>query len=135
MTPSEMMLKVRVGGRNFHTNRLKSLTGIDALENQAKAILSDVHYFGARAEGESATGKATLAIRWRATEFEPMMARLAKVVGIADPIQSYCDVLNHRFQQASKLGRDISTEEAFDDWLASGRPGYPVGWASKTTAD
>lgn len=127
---SEMMLKVRVGGRSFHTNRLKALTGIDALENQARVILADLHYFGARHQSESATAKATMAIRWRVTEFEPMMNRLANLGRIADPIQSYCDVLHHRFQMASSLGKDVATEEAFDDWLTSGRPGYPFGYDS-----
>ncbi|MGH8925952.1 MAG: DUF4032 domain-containing protein [Acidimicrobiia bacterium] len=121
---SEMIIKVRVGSRNFHTNRLKALTGIDALENQAKAILADVHYFSAR-HSESAVAKATLAIRWRATEFEPMMAALAALPGVSDPIQAYCDVLNHRYHLASTMGIDIPTFEAYEDWLENGRPGYP----------
>lgn len=122
---SEMLIKVRVGSRNFHTNRLKALTGIDALENQAKAILSDVHYFSAR-QGESAAAKSTLAIRWRATEFEPLLAALSTLDGVTDPIQAYCDVLNHRYQLASTLGADVSTADAYVHWLDNGRPGYPI---------
>jgi hypothetical protein len=120
---SEMFIKVRVGGRNYHTNRLKSLTGIDALENQARAILADVHYFS----GESdATAKATSAIRWRATRFEPMMAKLTAQKDLADPIQAYCDILNHRYEMSVNQKRDVTTEEAYEDWLRVGRPGYPL---------
>ncbi len=119
---SEIQIKVRVGGRGFHRNRLKSLTGIDALENQARAILADVHYFGG--EGD-ATAKATNAIRWRATRFEPMMSQLI-ALGDIDPIQAYCDILNHRYEMAARLTRDVTTEEAFEDWLRVGRPGYPL---------
>lgn len=120
---SEMFIKVRLGGRNFHSNRLKSLTGIDALENQARAILADVHYFSGEAE---TTAKATNAIRWRATQFEPLMARLVALVDLADPIQAYCDILNHRYELAASQKRDITTEEALEDWLRVGRPGYPL---------
>jgi hypothetical protein len=121
---SEILIKVRVGGRNFHSNRLKALTGIDALENQARAILADVHYFGAR-QAPREESKTTLAFRWRATEFEPMMAKLTALDGLVDPLQGYCDILNHRYHLASALGRDVSTADAYADWLRAGRPGYP----------
>ncbi len=123
---SEMLIKVRVGGRNFHRNRLKSLTGIDALENQARAILADVHFFSGEAD---ATTKATNAIRWRANRFEPMMAKLTAQKDLADPIQAYTDILHHRYVLASVQKRDVTTEEAYEDWLTAGRPGYPLNSA------
>jgi hypothetical protein len=123
---AELMIKVKVGGRNFHANRLKSLTGIDALENQAKAILSDVHYYSARSGGDTSTGKATWAVRWRVSEFEPLLAKLRAVEGVIDPIQAYTDLLHHRYMLAAALGRDVTNNEAFEDWLAKGRPGYPL---------
>jgi len=120
---SEMLIKVRVSGRNFHSNRLRALTGIDALENQARAILADLHYFGRGADGAA---KATGAIRWRATCFEPMMARLTALDDLADPVKAFTDILHHRFELASSHKRDVSTDEAYDDWLQTGRPGYPL---------
>lgn len=123
---AELMIKVKVGGRNFHANRLKELTGIDALENQAKAILSDVHYYSARKGGDTMTGKATYAIRWRVSEFEPLLARLRGTQGVSDPIQAYTDLLHHRYMLASSQGGDVTTEEAFTDWVSQGRPGYPL---------
>ena len=121
----ELVLKVRVGGRSFHANRLKTLTGVDALENQARAILSDVHYFAAR-HGDESGDKAVLAIQWRVREFEPLLAELTALEGIYDPIQAYCDVLHHRYMLASGLRRDVSTRETISDWVAKGRPGYPL---------
>jgi hypothetical protein len=120
---SEMLIKVRVGGRNYYSNKLKSLTGIDALENQARAILADVHYFGGDAD---ALTKATNAVRWRVTRFEPMMTLLGGLTDIDDPIQAYCDLLNHRYGMSVAQGRDVTTEEAYDDWLKVGQPGYPL---------
>jgi hypothetical protein len=123
---AEFRISVKVGGRNFHSNRLKSLTGIDALENQARQILADLHYFTVRTGSDSLTGKSATAVRWRVSEFEPTLARIRQVAGIVDPIQGYCDLLHHRYVMASGLGRDVSTTEAFEDWVARGRPGYPL---------
>lgn len=123
---AELMIKVKVGGRNFHANRLKSLTGVEALENQAKAILSDVHYYSAKTGGDTSSGKATWAVRWRVSEFEPLLARLRGISGVVDPVQAYTDLLHHRYMMASALGRDVSNDEAFQDWVAQGRPGYPL---------
>lgn len=123
---AELMIKVKVGGRNFHANRLKALTGIDALENQARVILSDVHYYSCKKGEDSATGKAPHAIRWRVGEFEPLLARLKATEGVVDPIQAYTDLLHHRYVLASSGGVDVSTEDAFSDWVARGRPGYPL---------
>jgi uncharacterized protein DUF4032 len=124
---AELMIKVKVGGRNFHANRLKSLTGVEALENQAKAILSDVHYYSAKTGGDTSSGKATWAVKWRVSEFEPLLSKLRSIDGVVDPIQAYTDVLHHRYMMASTLGRDVPNEEALLDWVTSGRPGYPIG--------
>lgn len=123
---AEFRISVKLGGRNFHSHRLKELTGIDALENQARHILSDLHYFSCAVGGESATGKAVHAVRWRATEFEPTLARIRALNGIVDPLQAYSDLLHHRYMLAAGLGWDVPTTEAFDDWVAHGRPGYPL---------
>ena len=124
---AELVIKVKVGGRNFHANRLKSLTGVEALENQAKAILSDVHYYSARSGGDTLSGKAAWAVKWRVSEFEPLLASLRAIDGVVDPIQAYTDLLHHRYMMASTLGRDVPNEEALADWVAKGRPGYPIG--------
>jgi hypothetical protein len=123
---SELVIKIKPGGRNFHANRLHSLTGIEALDNQARAILSDVHYYAANLGSGSATGKEAAAVRWRVGVFEPLLTRLRSLPGISDPIQAYCDLLNHRYVLASGLGRDVSNEEAMTDWIDHGQPGYPL---------
>jgi hypothetical protein len=123
---AELRIRVKLGGRNYHAQELKSLTGIDALEGQARQILSDLRYYQARTGVHSPTGKAVAAVRWRISEFEPMLGRIRQVDGIVDPIQAYTDLLHHRYLMATGLGRDVSNEEAFADWLRRGRPGYPL---------
>ena len=116
---------IAVGGRNFHSSRLRELTRIEASENQARQILSDLRYHEARFGGTTPTGKAVAAIKWRVDVFEPLLQRLGAVVDAeADPVQAYCDFLHHRFILAQSQGRDIENDEAFTSWVAAGKPGY-----------
>ncbi len=122
-------LKVRasVGGRTYHTSRLRDLTGIEASEEQARQILSDLQYYEAVEDRTSATGKSVRAIRWRVDVFEPLLAEIAARAGDdQDAVQLYCDFLHHRYLMASAAGRDIPNDEAFATWVAQGMPGIDV---------
>ncbi len=123
---NRLRVQVEVGGRNFHRHRLSYLTRIDASENQARQILSDLYYHEAKFGG-SETNKAVAAIRWRVGVFEPLLKEIEKALAArdeeGDPVQKYCDYLNHRYIMAFHQGRDVPTEEAFADWLAAGMPG------------
>jgi hypothetical protein len=130
LKPSEagqrLQLKVRVGGRTYHRVRLKELTGVDALENQARQILDDLHYSQAKAGTDEPALKALTSVQWRVGEVEPMLQRMRDLEGTVDPIQAYCDLLHFRYVKSVKVGHDIGTEAAFAAWLEAGKPGFPV---------
>jgi len=118
-------LRLKVGDRNFHSGRLRELTGVEAAENQARQILSDLRYFEVKHGTEPA--KPLLRMRWRVEEFEPWLRRLARHLPRgADPVQAYCDLLHHRYLLSAAAGRDVGTEAAFQHWVTSDRPGYPL---------
>ena len=120
-------LKTRVADRNYHTNRLRDLTGIQAAENQARQLLSDLHYYEMAHSGSLPANRALAAVRWRVEAFEPMLARLAQRIAPSDdPLQAYCDLLHHRYVISARRQQDVGTEAAFNDWLAAGQPGYPL---------
>ncbi|HHW75452.1 MAG TPA: DUF4032 domain-containing protein [Xanthomonadaceae bacterium] len=119
-----LRMKVKVGGRNFHSTKLHRLTGVEALERQARQVLSDLHYYQCWAGASTATGKEVAAVQWRVGVFEPMLERLRAMPGIQDPIQAYCAVLHHRYLKSCECGCDVGTEAAFQGWLAAGRPDY-----------
>jgi hypothetical protein len=122
-----LKVRVKVGGRTFHATKLRELTRIEASENQARQILSDLHYFEASHPVNTPSGKAIAAIQWRIAVFEPMLGRISDAVGpMADPVQRYCDFLHHRYILATRAGHDVGNETAFDDWVAVGFPGYPL---------
>jgi hypothetical protein len=130
LQPSEggqrLQIKVRVGGRTYHRVKLKELTGVEALENQARQILDDLFYFQAKRHREEPNLKALTAVQWRVGEFEPMLRRM-EAIGIGvDPIQAYCDLLHFRYIKSVEAGQDVGTNAAFEAWMDAGRPGYPL---------
>lgn len=129
LTPTDegslVMMKVEVGGRTFHSERLRQQTGIDASENQARVILSDLNYYLAKHGSVSASGKSVGTFKWLTTSFEPMVSRISELRK-GNPVQGYCDLLHHRFRLAQRREQDVSNEEALEDWVASGMPGFDL---------
>lgn len=117
-------MDVQVGGRNYHSSRLRRLTRIEAAENQARQILSDLHYHRAREPFRSATTKDLSAMMWRVQVFEPVLERIRNDVSDREPIQAYTDFLHHRFLVSSSQGRDVPSAEAYVHWAENGYPGY-----------
>jgi hypothetical protein len=125
---SRVRIAVSVGGRTFNSQRLRDLTGIEASENQARQILSDMRYHrakhGSKYDPDSKTARTVSAMNWRLNRFEPFTARIAELRPGADPIQEFCDYLNFRFAIASARGRDVDSAIAFEEWIEAGMPGF-----------
>jgi hypothetical protein len=121
-------IKVSVGSRTFHTQRLRETTGIHAADNQARQLLSDMRYHrakhGKHYDPASPTARTVSAMNWRMNRFEPYTARIAELRPDSDPIQGFCDYLNFRFAIASDRGRDVDSAVAFEEWIAAGMPGF-----------
>ncbi len=126
-------LSVSVAGRTFHSERLRQLTGIDASENQARVILTDLNYYLAKHGSTTASGKSVGTFKWLTASFEPIVSEISSIRK-GDPIQGYCDFLNHRFVLARRREQDVPNEEALADWIASGMPGFVVGTFAEETA-
>jgi len=113
-----------LGGRTYNSDALRERTGIEASENQARLILSDLNYHLAKQGDITATGKAVGTFKWLSQYYEPLTARISREWGGEDPVQGYCDYLNHRVELASQRQRDVDSFEAYDDWVDSGYPGF-----------
>jgi hypothetical protein len=119
---TNVKMRVKVGGRQYHSERLRQMTGIDISENQARVILSDLTYHEAKFGHASSTGKAVAAMRWRASVFEPLILRISDLHPHHDPYQGYCDYLSFRLEMATNLDRDVTNDEAFTAWEELGFP-------------
>jgi len=124
-------IRVRVGGRQYHSERLREITGIDTSENQARVILSDLAYQEAKLGGASGTRKDIAVLQWRSGILEPLILEIVRLLPDADPYQAYCDYLGFRLDVATERREDVPNAEAFSAWIESGFPGL---MESPTTA-
>jgi hypothetical protein len=121
---SAVRLRVTTSNRAFHAHELERLTGIRALEGQARLLLNDLreHVAWLRLTTGRQVSEAAGARRWRRDVLEPALRRLRPVIGARDPIQAYCDVLEHKWLLSERARRDVGLDAAMDAYLAEGAP-------------
>ena len=120
-----LRVRVAVTNRRFHVRELQRLTGIVALEGQARLLLNDLHEYGAWIElnERRPVPETEAATRWLREVYERTLARLSATIGTdRDPVQAYCDVLEHKWLLSERAGRDVGLEAAIASYLAMGAP-------------
>jgi hypothetical protein len=110
----------RVVESGYHQDRLLALTGLWAGENQARRLLDDIRGFGA--EVQSRTGTAPpeniTAVRWLDQRFEPIISAIPpSLIGKLQAAEIYHQLLEHRWFECERHGREISLEEALDSYI------------------
>ena len=118
-------LRVAVASRRFHAHELQRLTGLQALEGQARLLLNDLREYQAWLEHEAGASIALdlAADRWLREVLEPSLATLGPAIGPRrDPLQGYCDVLEEKWLLSEAAGGDVGLEAALDAYLALGAP-------------
>ncbi len=118
-------LRVAVASRRFHAHELQRLTGLVALEGQARLLLNDLREYQAWLEHRSGTSISmeAAAERWVGDVLEPSLATLAPAIGPRrDPLQAYCDVLEAKWLLSEAAGRDVGLDAALEAYLALGAP-------------
>ncbi|HEY7524334.1 MAG TPA: DUF4032 domain-containing protein [Candidatus Limnocylindrales bacterium] len=121
----KLRLDVAVTTRRFHARELERLTGLHALEGQARILLNDVREYGCWLEWAEGREGAPIGIgaRWRREVFEPTVGRIRTAAGAGrDLVQAYCDVLEHKWLLSEQAGRDVGLEAAIEAYLAAGAP-------------
>jgi hypothetical protein len=121
---SRMHVGVTVTTRRFHANALERLTGVTALEGQAQLLLNDLReyrlwleYFDRRPYSEAEGSR-----RWLTDVLEPTLDRLRSSIGRRDPLQAYCDVLEHKWILSEDAGRDVGLDAAIEAYISFGAP-------------
>jgi hypothetical protein len=120
----EVRLKVATSNRAFHAHELERLTGLHALEGQARVLLNDLREYVTwlRATREPSIAEDAGARRWLVEILEPTLRRLRPAIGIRDPLQAYIDVLEHKWLLSEQAKRDVGLERAVEAYLAVGAP-------------
>ncbi len=117
-------LKVAVTNRTFHARRLQRLTGLVALEGQARLLLNDLREYTAWLEfyERRPIGEETGAGRWLREVLRPTLAELTPLIGDRDAVQAYCDVLEEKWILSERARRDVGLRAAIEGYLQKGAP-------------
>src|SRR6266508_2148373 len=111
----------RVVESGYHQDRLLSLTGLWAQENQARRLLNDIRSFGAETHvaGVPAPPENITAVRWLDQRFGPTIAAIPPdLVGKMQAAEIYHQILEHRWFLSERKGRDVSREEAVKSYIS-----------------
>ena len=130
-----LRLRVSVGGRDYHSRRLRQLTGIEAGEGQSAILLNDLTAsaglgWASPYSPEGVGGRAltrTDGARWMLKVFEPSVQQLRLTLGAdIDPVQSYCDLLEVRWLLSEQSGHDVGNKAAIATLAAETAPAGSV---------
>jgi tRNA A-37 threonylcarbamoyl transferase component Bud32 len=125
-------LRVAVANRRFHARELQRLTGLVALEGQARLLLNDLREYRAWLEHRDGRPLTTAeaAERWLHDVLQPSLATLVPAIGLLrDPVQAYCDVLEMKWLLSEASGRDVGLDAAMAAYLDLGAPAPEDGSA------
>ncbi len=115
-----MRVVPRVVESGYHQERLFALTGLWAGDNQARRLLSDIHQFGAElnARTGSSSPENVVAVRWFDQRFEPIIGSIpGSLIGKLQAAEIFHQLLEHRWFESERLGRDVSLEEALETYI------------------
>ncbi len=103
-----------------HRRQLKTLTGIDAEENQARRLLSAIRSYGIRRselEGRELP-EAVIAYHWLTERYEPTIEAVPEELrGRLVDAEIYHQVLDHLWYLSEKAGHDVGIAEARTDYF------------------
>ena len=120
----DVSLRITTTNRDFHAHELERLTGIRALEGQARMLLNDLreHVAWLRLRSRRKITDEAGARRWRREILDPALRRLRPAISRRDAIQAYCDVLEHKWLLSELARRDVGLAAAITAYLAVGAP-------------
>ena len=108
-------VRPKVVDAGHHSRRLLRLTGLDAEENQARALLNDFDAY--RAENGFADEQLA-AHRWVSQVFEPVVRAVpAHLRGKLESAEVFVQVQEHRWYMSERAGRDVGIDAAIEAYL------------------
>ena len=124
-----LRIRTRVAEPGHHRLSLRTLTGIDAQENQARRLLNDIASFRGHLEKESGKRVPMMvaASRWLHDVYDKVMALMpAELASRLAPAEVFHEVLEHRWFLSEQAGRDIGTTAAARSYFANVLPSAPA---------
>ena len=118
---SRLRLVPRVVEHGFHAQRLRTLTGLEAGENQSRRLLNDISRYRAVLEqrGGRKVPESVAAARWLDERFERALAGIPpEMSSKLEPAELYHQVLEHRWFLSERAGGDVGLDETVASYVA-----------------
>jgi hypothetical protein len=108
-------VRPKVVDAGHHSRRLLRLTGLDAEENQARAMLNDLDTYRADL---NLPDEQLAAHRWVTDQFEPIVRRVPdNLRGKLEPAELFVQVLEHRWYLSERAGADVGAQRAAESYI------------------
>lgn len=133
-----LRLQPRVVEPGHHIRTLRTLTGLEVQENQARRLLGDIARY--RTELEASAGapisERVAARRWLSDVFEPTVAAVpAELRGRLEPAEVFHQVLDHRWYLSEAAGHDVGLQEAVKSYVKTVLPNAVAAALAESLAD
>ena len=114
--------RVVVTDRNFHSDQLLGLTGIEAEEMQARKMMNEIYELQATISQKYGrdTPINVAAYKWLEEIYLPTLKDLDTLINPqSDLPELYCQVLEHKWYLSEKAQHDVGHQAAVEDYLRS----------------
>jgi tRNA A-37 threonylcarbamoyl transferase component Bud32 len=121
-----LKLRVFVSDRNFHRNQLMEITGLYAEDRQAQQIINEINELKANFSqaGNPNVSMQAVAYHWLEHIYKPVIEQLKPLIKNtshlmfnADPIELYCQILEHKWYLSERAQHDVGHVAAVDDYI------------------
>lgn len=121
-----LKLRVFVSDRNFHRNQLMEITGLYAEDRQAQKIINEINELRANLSQSGNTSKSleSAAYYWLVNIYKPVIEQLRPFITNkdhpkfnVDPIELYCQILEHKWYLSERAQHDVGHKAAVDDYM------------------
>jgi hypothetical protein len=110
-------LQPRVVEAGHHSRELRTLTGLDVEEAQARRLLNDIARYSAHT-GLANEKREVAASRWLDEIYEPLVALVPRALrGRLEPAEIFHEVLVHRWFLSERAGREVDIFETARDYI------------------
>jgi len=121
-----LKLRIFVSDRNFHRNQLMEYTGLDAEDRQAQQIINEINELKANfsQSGNPNMSLQAAASHWFEHVYQPVIDQLRPVINNTthpefntDPIELYCQILEHKWYLSERAHHDVGHQAAVEDFI------------------
>jgi hypothetical protein len=115
---SRVQLQPRVVEAGHHSRELRTLTGLDVEEAQARRMLNDIARYSAHVGLQEK--REVAANRWLTEIYEPLVAMVPRGLrGRLEPAEVFHEVLVHRWFLSERAGHEVDIFETARDYIAT----------------